>query len=261
MGEQVVAGGGNRLSPRPRAILVDLDDTIVSDSIYAQANWGAAVESAAAVVPFPAEAVLAAIEIERNWYWGDPDRHRIGRADLVGARKTIVAAALDDAGVSGPAAAGAAAAIVAAYSARTDAMRALLPGAVDALRTIRALGIKMALVTNGAATPQRAKIDRFGLAQFFDVIVVEGEFGQGKPEPAVYAHALASLGVAAADAWMIGDNIEWDVLAPRRLGLKGIWIAPGVEAGEVAGVVEADAVVPDLAALAELLLSTPAGTE
>ena len=101
---------------------------------------------------------------------------------------------------------------------------------------------------------QRAKIERFGLAPLFDAIVVEGEFGVGKPEPAVYAHALAALGVSAADAWMVGDNLEWDVVTPRRLGMKGIWIARVPTALDVAGS-GADAILPDLPALARLVSS------
>ena len=140
---------------------------------------------------------------------------------------------------------------MAAYGARTEADRGPFPGALDALRAFRALGIKLALVTNGAAAVQRAKIERFELAPLFDAIVVEGEFGLGKPEQAVYAHALASLGVSAADAWMVGDNLEWDVVAPRRLGMKGIWIRPGGSTEFDSE--DADAIVPDLPALARLV--------
>ena len=144
-------------------------------------------------------------------------------------------------------------AVVAAYGARTEADRRVLPGALEALRTFRELGIRLALVTNGSAEVQRAKIERFGLAPLFDTIVVEGELGVGKPEPAIYSHALASLGASAMDAWMVGDNLEWDVVAPRKLGLRGIWIA---KAGEVRTKHElADAILPDLPALAELLAS------
>ena len=142
---------------------------------------------------------------------------------------------------------------MAAYGARTEADRGPFPGALDALRTFRELGIKLALVTNGAAEVQRAKIERFELAPLFDAIVVEGEFGLGKPEPAVYTHALASLGVSAADAWMVGDNLEWDVVTPRALGMRGIWIARGPSS--VANCVIADAILPDLPALAGLLTS------
>ena len=52
----------------------------------------------------------------------------------------------------------------------------------------------LALVTNGAAETQRAKIERFELAHRFHHIQIEGEFGQGKPELAVYRHALERLG-------------------------------------------------------------------
>jgi putative hydrolase of the HAD superfamily len=242
------------LGPRPLALLVDLDDTIVSDSVRAGFNWAAAVEAAAAVVPFPAEAVLRAIEIERDWYWSDPERNRVGRCNLIAARRSIVTAAIRRAAIPEADIPTAVAAIVAAYGARTEADRGPFPGALDALRTFRELGIKLALVTNGAAEVQRAKIERFGLAALVDVIVVEGECGLGKPEPGVYAHALASLGVSAADAWMVGDNLDWDVVAPRRLGMRGIWIAmtPTALKGAVS---DADGIVPDLPALAGLLSS------
>ncbi len=248
------SAGAALLGPRPLALLVDLDDTIVSDSDRAGSNWAAAVEAAMAVVPFPAETVLRAIEIERDWFWSDPERHLVGRSDLIAARRSIVTAALRRAAIPEADVPTAVAAIVAAYGARTEADRGPFPGALDALRTFRELGIKLALVTNGAAEVQRAKIERFELAPLFDAIVVEGEFGLGKPEPAVYAHALASLGVSAADAWMVGDNLEWDVVTPRRLGMKGIWItkAPtGLDAASVG----ADAILPDLPALERLVSS------
>jgi putative hydrolase of the HAD superfamily len=216
-----VTGEFDRL---PRALLVDLDDTIVSDSLRAKSNWRAAVDQAAAHRNLPSgavETVLGAIEIERRWYWEDPERHRIGRGDLVAARRAIVGAAVARAGIGDEALRES---IVAAYTARTEADWAPLPGALEALGEIRQLGIAMALVTNGAADAQQAKIDRFGLAGFFDAVVIEGAFGAGKPHESVYRHALAALGVAPAEAWMIGDNLEWDVSAPQRLGLRGIWV-------------------------------------
>jgi FMN phosphatase YigB (HAD superfamily) len=189
------------LGPRPLALLVDLDDTIVFDPDLIDTNWRAALDAAAAVVPFSVAPVLEAIQIERDWYWSDPERQRKGRTNLVAARGVIVAAALLRAGIPESTAPTAGAAIVAAYGARVEALRALLPGAAEALGNVRDMGIKLALVANGAAEIQRAKLERFGLTPLFDAIVVEGEFGRGKPDPAIYAHALSSLGVAAADAW------------------------------------------------------------
>jgi putative hydrolase of the HAD superfamily len=79
-------------------------------------------------------------------------------------------------------------------------------------------------VTNGAAGSQRAKIERFALSDRFDHIQIEGEHGFGKPEERAYHHAMDALGVAAGDTWMIGDNLEWEVEAPQRLGIYAIWM-------------------------------------
>jgi putative hydrolase of the HAD superfamily len=100
----------------------------------------------------------------------------------------------------------------------------VFPGAHDAIDALRALGVKLALITNGAGDTQRAKIERFELAHRFDHIQIEGEHGFGKPEERAYLHAMAALGVSAGETWMIGDNLEWEVVAPQRLGIYAIWM-------------------------------------
>ncbi len=53
----------------------------------------------------------------------------------------------------------------------------------------------------------------------------------GKPSPAIFEAAVASMGVAARDAAMVGDDPEGDVLAAMRVGLRGILVLTG-KAGE-----------------------------
>ena len=62
------------------------------------------------------------------------------------------------------------------------------------------------------------------LTHRFDHIQIEGEHGFGKPEERAYLHAMEALGVTAPETWMIGDNLEWEVEAPQRLGIFAIWI-------------------------------------
>ena len=100
----------------------------------------------------------------------------------------------------------------------------IFPGAHDAIDALKARGVKLALVTNGAADTQRAKVERFALAHRFDHIQIEGEHGFGKPEERAYLHAMEALGVTAPDTWMIGDNLEWEIVAPQRLGIYAIWM-------------------------------------
>lgn len=115
-------------------------------------------------------------------------------------------------------------AIAGAYAAEKDRSITLVPGAVEMLANLREAGVRLGLISNGSGPGQRRKVDRFGLGPLFDVILIEGEFGLGKPEPSVYASALADLGVDPTDAWMVGDQLESDVAAPQRLGLRGIWV-------------------------------------
>lgn len=98
----------------------------------------------------------------------------------------------------------------------------------------------MALVTNGSRETQRGKINDHDLEQFFDCIVVEGEFGVGKPNDEVYLHAMKSLGVKPGETWMVGDNFEWEVVAPKRLGITAVWVDARGE-----GLPEAPSVMPD----------------
>lgn len=206
----------------PRAILFDLDDTILADSVNGDRCWRIVCDRFAAEVPgLSPDRLMAEIDRMRTWYWSDPDRHRRGRLDLDRARQELVGLALEALGVDAPGLAGR---IAHEFSAlRYEAIRPF-PGAIETLRRLRERGVRLALLTNGSGAAQRRKIDRFGLAPLFDCVVIEGEFGAGKPDERVYRHACDQLGVAPAEAWMVGDRLDWDVAGPQGLGILGIWV-------------------------------------
>jgi putative hydrolase of the HAD superfamily len=84
------------------------------------------------------------------------------------------------------------------------------------------------MATNGSADGQRTKIERFGLAPYFERIIVEGEFGLGKPHREVYEALFASLGAGPSKTWSVGDNLDFDVGGPQSFGVFGIWVdGPG----------------------------------
>ena len=140
---------------------------------------------------------------------------------MLGAWTKIAARALEACGETDSRTA---AAIAEIYAERRRAAWRLFPDAADFLARLRALRVPLALVTNGDARHQRDKIARHDLARWFDVILIEGEMGYGKPDEAVYREALRRLGASAVDAWMVGDHLEFDVAAPQRLGLRGVWL-------------------------------------
>jgi putative hydrolase of the HAD superfamily len=232
----------------PKAILLDLDDTILAFSGSADPCWRRVCKRFACRADGLApDELLSAINDSRTWFWKDARRHHRGRLDLGAARREIVAEAFARLGIEMPDLANA---IADSYTAEREEAVKPFAGAVEALRYLKGQGMRLALITNGSPETQRRKIERFGLASFFDCVVIEGEFGVGKPDERVYQHALKQLDVEPEDSWMIGDNLEWDVEAPQRLGIVGVWLD---HAGS--GLPESSSIHPDriLGSLSELI--------
>lgn len=206
------------------ALLFDLDDTLLDYSGGVELSWTEACASCCAPAGVDAAALEASIAETRRWFWDDPDRHRRERVNMLGAWRHVVEFALERLGRPAP---DLAAAVARDYAARRRAVMRLFPDSLACLTELRRRGIPLALVTNGDAAQQRYKIERHDLARFFDAIVIEGEFGAGKPDEAVYRHALQALGMTPDETLMVGDHLEFDVGAPQRLGLTGVWIDRG----------------------------------
>lgn len=205
----------------PSAMLIDLDDTILDDTGGMFLCWESACKHFAGPSNLDEARLYAAITRFREWYWSDPDRHREGRHDLRAASAHIVEMALESMSVVD---AILARAIADHFRDQRDELIAPFPGAIETLDTLRQAGVRLALLTNGSAVAQRHKIDRFDLTRHFDCILVEGELGFGKPDERVYRQALEALKVRPIESWMVGDNIEWDVATPQRLGIRGVWV-------------------------------------
>ncbi len=210
----------------PEAILFDLDDTIIEFEAVAAPAWQEATERFSGEFGgVPPERVRRSIAAVSRAWWSDPERHRQGRLDLANTRRANVAEALRALGIGDDGAPESLSRRLAAEftEIRTAAIRPFA-GAVETLRHFASVGVPMALVTNGDAAGQRAKIERFDLSGFFRTIVIEEEFGAGKPDERVFRHALAALAATPQQAWMVGDNLRWEIEPCRRLGLHTVWV-------------------------------------
>lgn len=83
------------------------------------------------------------------------------------------------------------------------------PGVLESLRAAKQAGAKVALVTT--TSPQNVEALAEGVddlrAEDFDLVVDSSVVSQVKPDPAAYHHALSALGVDAADAVAVEDNV------------------------------------------------------
>lgn len=203
-----------------RAVFFDMDDTLLDGYSAMQAAWGVICADEAAAQGCEADALRDAIRRESMLFWKDEAVVGHWRVRLEEAREQCVRLALEKEGLD----ASRASAIAHRYSEEHRARLAPFDDAIETLEALRAQDLRIGLLTNGAGIPQRAKIDRFGLERHMDVIVIEGEFGKGKPEREVFEHALDAVGVKADEAWHVGDNLFADIGGARAAGLHAVWI-------------------------------------
>jgi putative hydrolase of the HAD superfamily len=210
----------------PTAVLFDLDDTILATSEVSTECWVVVADRFAPVLKgmghdVTPERLHTAIHDYRVWFWSDTKRNLSGRLNPREALIENVRGGLEALGIVSPPLTEQ---LADAWSEVRWAASRPFPGAIETLQALRDRGVKLGLVTNGAAETQSMKIERLGLTDLVDHIQIEGVFGVGKPEPEVYLHAMEKLAVRPQETWMVGDNLELDVLAPMRLGIYGIWV-------------------------------------
>jgi putative hydrolase of the HAD superfamily len=206
----------------PKAILFDLDDTILSYDNAGDLAWAECCRHFIRenTPEFTESALMDQLNKTRRWYWSDPERHRLGRLDLWKARREIVRLVLKE--LNHPREEHAVR-MADQYNRRQEELLCLFPDSLATLEKLKASGIRMALLTNGSSETQRGKLNRFCLNDFFEFCLVEGELGYGKPDIRVYAMALEKLGLAPEEVWMVGDNLVWDVEAAQKAGIFAIW--------------------------------------
>lgn len=97
----------------------------------------------------------------------------------------------------------------------------------DALDVLRKLfgKYKLGLVSN-FAIPECVwrLLDKFGLREFFDVVLVSAEVNKRKPSPKIFERALKILGVDASRVVFVGDTPELDVKGAKNAGVKAVLI-------------------------------------
>jgi HAD superfamily hydrolase (TIGR01509 family) len=115
----------------------------------------------------------------------------------------------------------------------------VLGSAQALLDSLRSRGIKTGLVANSWPDPARllrADVEAFGLTGQFDAIVFSEEVGFRKPQPEIFLHALAELGVDPENAMFVGDRLDTDVQGAAQVGMatvQALWFraddTPGIE--------------------------------
>jgi len=215
----------------PPCLFFDLDDTLLDYTTSGRKCWEELFLEYAPRFGVPVEQLASAHQQVSGWYWSDTERHRMGRLDLRVARRQVLQLVVEKLGSDRRALGDE---MADAFTLRRELLFSPFPGTIETLQELQRRGIRMGLLTNGNSEFQRSKIDRFNLERYFESILIESEFGAGKPDRRVFLAALEKMGAMAAQTWMIGDDLMRDIQPAQQLGLGTAWVDienAGVPAG------------------------------
>jgi putative hydrolase of the HAD superfamily len=208
----------------PQGILFDMDGVLLITGQSSAQSWQEVCRQFAPILNCSIETLSQALQESRRAYKREieynPEKQRRDRLEPFETRQETVESALRALGTEDKAIA---AEMVRVYEMLRDIHRHLAPHALDVLQEMRNRAIPLALISNGNATYQRRKIAQHQLAPFFDVILIEQEFGVEKPDQRIFLHALNQLHTSAHETWMIGDDLMRDIAGSQQVGIFAIW--------------------------------------
>jgi HAD superfamily hydrolase (TIGR02253 family) len=219
-----------------RAVVFDLDNTLIDFMrMKDEAVHAAAAAMVDAGLRMPVEEVVAGIEavyqekgIEYQRVFDDFLQDALGTVDW----KILASGVL-------------------AYRRSREAHLVLYPRALSTLIELTKRGLKLAVVSDAPRREAWLRLVALGLHHVFDVVVTFEDTGKHKPDPAPFRRALELLEVAPAEALMLGDWAERDVVGARQVGMQTVF----ARYGDVFGTEEsgADYEIDDIARLLEIV--------
>ncbi|HXW20221.1 MAG TPA: haloacid dehalogenase type II [Roseiarcus sp.] len=98
----------------------------------------------------------------------------------------------------------------------------VFPEAPEALRRLKARGLRLAILSNGTPAMLEAVVGHAGLGGYFEAVISVEEAGVFKPHPRVYQSALDRLRLPR-EAISFQSSNGWDAYAASAFGMKVVW--------------------------------------
>ena len=100
------------------------------------------------------------------------------------------------------------------------------PGALNAVKELKGMGLKLGLISNGRSPFQERNFQALGVSELFDAIIVSEAVGIRKPERRIFELACEQTGIPAVETVFVGDNPEADIDGANDCGMYTVFV-PG----------------------------------
>ena len=85
---------------------------------------------------------------------------------------------------------------------------------------------RLGIIANQEAGTQ-GRLEKWGIRQFFDVVVTSSEVKASKPDFRIFELALQQAVCKPNESVMIGDRLDNDIIPAKKLGMKTVWVKQG----------------------------------
>ena len=134
-------------------------------------------------------------------------------------------------------------------------IREMRPEIPAVLNHIKSLGLTIGCISNTQSTTQVPhSLARYGIADYFDPIVLSSAYGRRKPDPAIFYYAARLANCPTRACIYVGDKINRDVLGSKRAGYRlSVKIVHTYDNGELDQGAVPDAVIHDMTELLPII--------
>lgn len=105
---------------------------------------------------------------------------------------------------------------------RQNLWRSPIAGMIELVRELRRAAVPVGIISNSEGHLAEL-VAELGWSSDFDVVVDSGRLGIDKPDPRIFLHACAELGVPAAELLHVGDAWEADVNGALGVAAHAVW--------------------------------------
>lgn len=142
------------------------------------------------------------------------------------------------------------------YAVENGRSARVYPGVREGLEVMRAMGLRLACVTNKPHAFTEPLLERTRLAEAFSLVVSGDTLARKKPDPLPMLHVAATFGLAPSRVLAIGDSLN-DVQAARAAGMPVVSVPYGYNEGRDVQLLDVDAIVDSLLEAARLVEPSP----
>ncbi|MBN2809633.1 MAG: HAD family hydrolase [Deltaproteobacteria bacterium] len=98
----------------------------------------------------------------------------------------------------------------------------LYPGVAETIKQLHDR-YRLAIVSDGQTAYARPELNAVELSQYFNPVIISGDFGYRKPDKRLFRKALTALAMTPDEVLFIGNDMYRDVHGPRKLGIRTVF--------------------------------------